>query len=245
MASQVSSEVFLSLFKELEGKITSLCPSLNGERISYSRALNEIYDLRLNPVINRWENYQLLKTAGDLRNILSHQNEVCLPTDVFFEKFKRVSDQILNPAIAYQASTKNIICCKMEDSIYEVMIRLDESNLSHLPILDKKRRVLGIFSRSSIFDKIVVDGFNPDMMKLKISDFRSVIGIEDHLNERFLFVKREANIIDLYPMLIKTAEHEKTISLILVTENGKRDESLLGVLTISDLTRSIIEKRAA
>ena len=73
--------------------------------------------------------------------------------------------------------------------------------------------------------------------ELTVYDFQKVIGLDDHLNESFYFVSRNMNIRRAFEMIIKKKAHDKIVGLLLVTENGKKDEALLGVITLTDLAK--------
>ena len=50
-------------------------------------------------------------------------------------------------------------------------------------------------------------------------------------------MKRRLSTKDAYGMLLKRSEGGKRVSLLLVTENGKQNERLLGVITALDLAK--------
>lgn len=89
-------EEFLTIFRELEEEIVKIS-GLDEGYISFNRALNEIHSKRLDPIIASDDAYEFLKSALDLRNILSHRNDVAEPTDIFLERFKKLSKNIIYP----------------------------------------------------------------------------------------------------------------------------------------------------
>jgi predicted transcriptional regulator len=225
---------FLTIFKDLEKELIAIA-DLNDEFVSFSRALNEVYYNQLNPVVSNRDNYDFLKTASDLRNILSHENNACAPTEEFLSRFEKVSEAIISPLTCYQLASKNIISLRDGDSISSVIKAMEEKKLSHLPILDSLGQVKGIFSRSTFFDfvstheKLTIDD------SYQVSDFSSVTGLEDHLNECFVFVSRYSNVLTAFSLIKKRKAHDKNVGLLLVTEHGKRNEKLLGVISMTDL----------
>lgn len=236
MTEKERIDTFLSSFKELE-KTLIILSGLQDDYVSFSRALNVIYKEKSNPLISKRENYEFLKTASEIRNLLSHQNETIVPSSEFLTRFLNITDHILNPLSCYQACSKKIETCKYTDSLYLTLAKMDELSLSHLPILDEKGVLQGVFSRSVFFDCLIYD------KTLKLSDdmtllsFKERTSIHEHLNEDFLFVKRNDTVNKAFDLLLKKNAHEKTIALLFVTENGKENEKILGVLSLTDCAR--------
>jgi CBS domain-containing protein len=236
MDDQETIDTFLTAFKQLEKELLSEA-ELKDDYVSFSRALNHLYYNRLNPVISNRDNYEFLKTASDVRNLLSHEVTSVVPTAAFLAQFQKIVQAILNPLTCYEVATKSISSCSYGDGLYKVLALMDEKSLSHLPILDSMGRVVGVFSRDVFFDYLLLNktvAFSDD---LQVSDFKEVLPLDSHLNESYLFVSRYTSLHDAYQLMVKKNAHDKNVGLLLVTEHGKSDERLLGVITLTDLAR--------
>ena len=152
-------------------------------------------------------------------------------------KFIKIATSIISPYSCYDVCTKDVAYASLGMRIKDVMKIMEDDLLTHLPILDNEKRVVGVFSRSSFFDLVKN---NPSLTideELTVYDFQTVIGLDDHLNESFYFVSKNMNIRRAFEMIIKKKAHDKIVGLLLVTENGKKDEALLGVITLTDLAK--------
>jgi hypothetical protein len=72
---------------------------------------------------------------------------------------------------------------------------------------------------------------------LIIGDIQKYIDIDNHFNERFIFVKRDdllSEIEELFVNSYKQSDH-KYIGCAFVTHNGKPTEKILGIITIWDV----------
>lgn len=236
MDDQETIDTFLTAFKQLEKELLSEA-ELKDDYVSFSRALNHLYYNRLNPVIANRDNYEFLKTASDVRNLLSHEVTSVVPTQAFLTQFQKIAQAILNPLTCYEVATKTISSCSYGDSLYKVLALMDEKSLSHLPILDSTGQVVGVFSRDVFFDYLLLNKTVTISDDLQVSDFREVLPLDSHLNESYLFVSRYTSLHDAYQLMVKKNAHDKTVGLLLVTEHGKKDERLLGVITLTDLAR--------
>ena len=64
-----------------------------------------------------------------------------------------------------------------------------------------------------------------------------IIGLYGHKNERFSFVPRKESASALFGLFGKTKAHDKQRSLLFVTKNGRKDEKVLGVISLTDLLK--------
>ena len=236
MTDEERIDAFLTSFKELEKELIYIS-RLKDEYVSFSRALNQIYYNRMNPVVAQRDCYDFLKTASDLRNILSHENDVCSPSAAFLERFDKICHAILSPYNCFEVCTKDVATCRLSTGIFEAMKRMDEGGLTHLPVLDEKDEVLGVFSRSTLFDYSLERNNVTIDETYTIQDLKDFIGIESHRNEDFFFVSRRMSVLAAFNMTLKKKAHDKQVGLLLVTENGKKSEKLLGVITAIDLAK--------
>lgn len=227
---------FLKAFKELENEIVALACISDDGHVSFSKALNVVYKSRKHPLLCEYDNYDFLKSASDLRNILSHENNMCVPSEDFLNKFIKLKDAIIHPTRCFDICTKNIVSCSLDDDLTNVVSIMYASRLSHIPVLDYDGCVVGIFSRPTLFDYFAINHKNPLLLK-KIKDFENILPIEKHSNERFLFVSKNEYVDKIYPLMFKSKEHDKNVSLLLVTKNGKSTEPLIGIISFTDLAK--------
>lgn len=238
MTDKERIDTFLSLFKKLEKELVAQSKIRDSEFISFSRALNKIHYDRLNPVIASQDNYDFLKTASDVRNLLSHEENTVIPTEDFILRFKKITMSVLHPLKCIDIATRDVFTCSRGTSLYKVMQVMDEKNLSHVPILDNRGMVTGVFSRETFFDKIISQKECTISDELLISDFEEEYSLSGHRNESYFFVSRTLSIEKAYDYLIKKNAREKKVALLLVTEHGKPEEKLLGVITALDLAKT-------
>lgn len=236
MEEKEKIDTFLSAFKELENYLEKL-DGVKDEYVPFSRMLSDIYYGRKDPLISQYDTYDFLKNAAELRNTLSHENDICVPSSSFLERFLSLKEKIIHPLNVYAISTKEIHSAILETSLEEVIGIMKEFSLSHVPLLDEKDHLVGVFSRTTLFDYIQNEGNMLSISSLKMKDFIPYIDINNHSNERFVFVSRWERVDTVFPYLLKSKEHEKNIGLLLVTENGKENEKILGLITLTDIAK--------
>jgi CBS domain-containing protein len=237
------TERFLRLFKSLEDKMISLS-GLSGGFVSFSRALDRVHAYGLNPLVADDENYQFLKTASDLRNILSHENSVCIPDVSFNDKFEGLVNEIINPLTALDIATKaeNIVYATKTSalsSIAELMVRY---HLSHVPIVEKGI-VIGVFSSTTFFQYFYQNQSLKADKDSTIADFVDLTGYDSHLNESFVFASVSQKASSLLKYFLSRKPGEKKVSCVFLTKSGNNKEKLEGLITEADLLKLPIYER--
>lgn len=240
MAENIS-ELFLDKFKQLEKKLISLANPKNNF-MGFSRALDECRYKKIVPILSNNDVYNFLKTAADLRNILSHQSNVCNPSNNFYNKFKMIADEIIDPLEVYDICTKKekIIYAGPNSNALKIVNLMIEKHLSHIPVIELGK-VVGVFSNTTFF----YDAYSKK--NLKVDDtyvIKDYVDLKNYsnFNETFLFTSRHTKASSLLKYLVKRSPEEKKVSVIFITEHGKQDEELLGLITPVDFLKSEVYK---
>ena len=204
--------------------------------VSFSRALDTIKYERKNPIVSLGSVYLFLKNASDLRNMLSHENNICVPTSDFVEKFELIKSEIEHPLTAYQICTKadKIVYATYSSKLQDIVDLMVKSHLSHVPVISQGT-VKGVFSSTTFFQSYFVNKKLKVDEDFTIADFLSVTGVREHLNEQFTFIPRNERAITLVNKFSKGKFGDKRTSCLFVTEHGRENEKLLGLITELDL----------
>lgn len=234
---------FLDNFKRLERKLIEIS-TLNDKYVSFSRALNKVYYSHLCPAISNKETHDFLKSASDLRNIISHQVDICLPTKEFNDKFEELVTEIINPLECIDIATKgkDIFYVKRGYRVVPVVRKMVEKHLSHVPVIEGER-VIGVFSKSTFFDYLYSNGKLTIDDSYIIGDFLRENDVMSHFGETYIFVSKDVKAYSLLNHFVKKKAGEKRTSVIFITEDGKKDSRLLGVLTETDLLKLPLYER--
>ena len=233
MTDEERIDLFLETFKELEKEVVSQSQIRDSDYVSFSRALNTCFHQKKNLILSDYDVYAFLRTASDIRNILSHEFDTCVPTESFIQQMKRVLHNIENPLNLFDIATKEIHSCRKEDPVKDIMEIMERYSISHLPVVNDKMHVVGVFSRSTIFD-FFSEGGHPKA-EMTIADFGDLIDLDKHHNESFLFAGKRSSIDDVFSYMAKRKPHQKHVACVFVTDNGSQNSKLRGILTLSDL----------
>ncbi len=220
---------FFDLFKRIEGKLGD--SRMDHFMVKYNEATNK--DTRLKHYKNQ------MKTLVKLRNIEAHHYKTNHFYDVSqnsIEILKKILDCIEKPRRAYDISIKSsdMMICDIDDRLIDIVTFMGEKSYSYIPIL-KDKRFYGVFSSDVLFNYFfqTTESILDDTVTLE--SLKDYLPIEAHFSEKFKFVKRGTLLADVEKMLFKSYEKPKRLEAVFITENGKNDEELLGMVTAWDI----------
>ena len=183
-----------------------------------------------------------LDSVRRIRNLMVHESGII---DNLFD----VSDDViafLDELISYlrnpvrardvMTPTEKLILGKEEDSISLLIKKMIEEGISNVPVVNDENIVIGIFNSDVLLD-LYLNNVHLDKNS-KIKDIKDYIALESQFNLRFIFVTKEYEIDVLNDYFSMSKEvYKKRLPAIFVSENGKQNSPLLGVISPIDLIR--------
>jgi len=227
------NELFKKLYNELEILLNSKYKNTNN---NYS-------------VVKRFENdskepyRSKIKLIREIRNLLVHQDALSLfpsleVSDESIDFLRKQIDFIKNPLTAEKVCIKkeNVMFASLDTNLLELIQRMNKTHYSHVPILDKKERVIGVFSENSIFSYVGAENgvINIDS-NTTLEMVKNYVLIHEHRSEEFLFVSKNLEINELEKLFQKLDSNSKKVVMLFVTHHGKENEKLIGIITPFDL----------
>ena len=184
-----------------------------------------------------------LDSIRKIRNLYIHEQgvlgELFIVNDEVILTLKEIIKYLKNPLIAKEIMTPihKIKYAKEDDSIYLKAKEIVEGGFSNIPILDREKRVIGVFNSDvllSIFIKDINIGINDNLGKIK-----EYTKLENQKNLRFIFVDDDFEIDVLNEYFINSKEnYNKRLPIIFVSEKGRSDSPLLGLISPIDLIKA-------
>lgn len=128
---------------------------------------------------------------------------------------------------------KQVYSCRLDTIISDVVSKMVKSVYSNVPVLDDQNKVIGVFSESTMLEMHMSGWTHKDTAMMKsVSD---LLPIKRHRADAFPFVAKISPVPYLRRLTEEALKEGKRIGLFLVTENGRADEPLTGILTVWDL----------
>ena len=221
------TEEFLDKYKQLENTV----------RNEYNLSNN---DSVMNFLISNKEFKEIeneLDLCRDIRNLLSHNPKIngeylVYPSEEMIKLLDEVIQKVTKPLKASNVMVKKSELCfrGMQDNVKEAMAAMKEHSYKYIPILEDGVLV-GMFSAKTILDIMTsegVDAFKDDATFERISKY---IAIENVSSKTFAFVGNSTPLCEVKDIFKEDVEHKERINIIFVTQHGKSDEKLLGIIT--------------
>ena len=236
------TDKFIDLFKELEYLIKKECNKV-GIETKEEESLNYLINKlsKKNKLINSHK--EDLDFIRRVRNINWHEKDkeyryVACPSPTTTNKLQNIVNEIKRPPFISDSKMmikrKDIFYKMIDSSIYETIKIMSEKLYTHVPIFEGNNLV-GVFSENTLLDIVRLNtGIILDE-KTDFSTIREALKIENHSMESFIFISKKKNIYDVEDLFKNYFSRHKRIGCIFVTDNGKKGENILGMLTAWDV----------
>lgn len=231
----------VSLFKELEEVIKNECKKIGiiTENKDISNLINNLSEK--NNIIRKHKNE--LDLIRNVRNLNTHQRVdkykyVVCPSPEINTRLESIINEIKNPPMIYDSKMcikrPNMYCRNVNDNVYETIKTMSERLFTHVPIFEENKLV-GVFSENTLLDIVRIQtGIILDE-NTNFSSIREALKPERHSMESFEFISRKKNIYDVQNLFKNYFSTHKRVGCVYITENGRREETILGMLTAWDV----------
>ena len=231
----------VELFKELEEVIRKKCGlvGIKTDNVSIDSQIKELS--KKNSVVRRYQDDLLI--IKQVRNINTHQRNdkygyVVCPNPDMNIKLKSIIDEINNPPTIYNSNMcikKQYMYCKtINDTVESTIKDMVDKTYTYVPILENGI-IKGVFSESSLLDIVDTESGIIIDKNTKFADILEYLKLENHSTEEFIFISRNKNIYDVEDIFKDYFIRKKRVGCVYITESGKADESILGMLTAWDV----------
>lgn len=221
------TEEFLDKYKQLENLV----------RNEYNLGNN---DSVMNFLISNKEFKEIeneLDLCRDTRNLLSHNPKIngeylVYPSEEMIKLLDEVIQKVTKPLKASNVMVKKSELCfrGMQDNVKEAMVAMKEHSYKYIPILEDGVLV-GMFSAKTVLDIITSEGVEAFKDDVTFESISKYIAIENVSSKTFAFVGNSVPLCEVKDIFKEDVENKERINIIFVTQHGKSDEKLLGIIT--------------
>lgn len=232
MDGRERAEFFLDLYKQLEDELDD---KYRNARRHYSSVIFEFAkDKESEPVRDK------LDICRQIRNLLAHTaslggEPVAEPSWPVVEAMQEVLNFVRRPPLAIEYATRGdqVLRAKPSQKVLRVMDVMEKNGYSHVPVM-KENRFIGVFSVGSVFRYVLKNGGKGLTPDTTIRDLRGYLAVEEHI-ENYEFVSQNATYITVRDKFQQVRAKNKRVSVIFITQDGRTDQPLLGMLTPWDV----------
>lgn len=180
--------------------------------------------------------YDDLKQYAKLRNALVHDKiklgtYIAEPHIDVVEHIEKIAAIFNKPNYALSIATKNVIYFNSGDSILSILPTIKKYGYAQYPVFDNKECV-GIVKNGDIISWMSDHIINTivDLTDVKVSDVMA-----NAKNHPIEFVPKSIDIFTIEDIFEDSHKDGVDLELVIITENGKRSEKPLGMVTAWDL----------
>jgi len=220
---------FLEYFNEIEKYLNNKDDNSN---IGFTRLIGKYQDS--DKIIRQYAGE--LMHLKDIRNLLVHNNNYyAIPNEFSLEKIKNIRDKVINPPKVYPLFNSKVETVSNQQPIIKVIKFMKERSYSQIPVVNNDNQFLDLITNNAISRWI---GSLADKDRAQIIFEQALVkDVLDYEEESsvFEFISKEALIVDVIDKFEESQKKGKKLEAIFITDNGKKSEKLLDILTSWDL----------
>lgn len=221
-------EKFIEKYKELEYAINS--------KYNIPKSSSEVSFLARTKEFSKYR--KELEYCREVRNFLQHETKIdkefaIIPSDEMIKLIDKMIYLVNNPISCLSISKKltQIFYKSLDDYVLESMLAIDHKMYSHIPIIENNKLV-GVFSKTSIFNFLLEDNIDKLNSALKFKDIRKYIDLDA---EAYMFCDEVITVNEMEELIVSEFKKGRKISMIFITSNALETGNVIGMFTPFDV----------
>lgn len=228
-----NAERFIEIYNKIDRYLTDL------DKPEYQSFTSKIKYSK-NPLIKTFK-HELIDYA-ELRNAIVHKSKIggkfiAEPLDEVVNDFENILNKLQNPKKVSQLFQFIVIGRDKNEKLDGILKEMKTLSFSQFPVFENGKVIEIIntntiarwLGRNIVENEIIVE--NPTIEEL-------LIDIE--FKKNYKFISRNEDIHTAFSIFMSNIEQKKcNLDAIFITDSGKEDEKLLGLITIADISKHI------
>lgn len=231
--ANINSDRFLSAFNNIHDFIKK--ESGSNRHVGFTEGLNKLR--HKNFILARC--FDDLQVFNDLRNVIVHRKNqveysIAEPHIETVINIENILGHLIKPERVYPKYASNVKSFTTDESLTTILIEVNQQGYSQFPIYDDNGQFIGLLTENGITNWLS-RSLNDDLISISDTKINDVIQYEE-IQSHFLFVSRNISVFEAKEKFLNHLE-VGTVKLdaLLITENGKKTETLLGIITPWDV----------
>jgi CBS domain-containing protein len=229
-----ATEEFIRCFESIKGEVNRRAGAPSSIAFEIERASERDGLVR--------KNRALLVYMRDVRNALQHPRHrsaggAIEVTQSFLAEAADLLRHLENPPKANDVGValKNILTGRLSDRLGDLADEMKRNGFSHIPILDERESVIGVFNEAAVFDHLWGDNETIVGREMKVGDIFNHCRLDAGHTETFRFVSPRTALEDLVTMFLGIESATTRLGAAFVTVSGKSNEPLQRLITPWDV----------
>ncbi|MCG8602944.1 MAG: CBS domain-containing protein [Verrucomicrobiales bacterium] len=176
-----------------------------------------------------------LRMVAGLRNVIIHEKvkphlQLAIPTETVVTRLELLAEEITNPPRVFPVFQTKVERIQMKDSLREVLALVEKRDYSQFPVY-REDRFQGLLTENGITRWLASQVTNTlSLVDFEEATIQQIIKQDDN-RRNYRFVDRDCTISRAEQIF---RDHE-LLEAIFITQNSKKSESLLGIITRWDI----------
>lgn len=224
LANKRNSEIFLEVFTEIERSLKEICKD------EYTTNFSDL--LRKARSLNQVVNYYAsdLKEFSQLRNAIVHTRRqnfiIAEPHPDVVQEVIHIKNLLQNPPVVKTVMKLNPYSVSPSASVKEVLTTFAEKGFMRCPVVENGK-IIGLITAKTIARWLVNSSGIID--NTPVSQLLNYIDDDD-----YCIVSENTDVVSLIGLFNNSVRNGAYLQAALVTQNGKPDSLLVGIITPSD-----------
>lgn len=228
----LNSDCFLIAFSSIERDLRALAKK--GRVMGFSSLVDPVS--QCNSIVRR---YRIdLKEFADLRNAIVHERSdghvIAEPNDEAVKKIEHIALLLRDPPKAAALFKCKVATLSADDPIARGVKTMSEQSFSQMPVYDGV--AFANLLTANTIARWLGASVEEDVFSLSETPVSEVLNYTE-CQSSCEFVRRDAPVFDILQRFEAVKDASKRLEAVLITENGKPDEALLGIVTIWDFPK--------
>ena len=228
------TEIFIRTFEEIVTEVNHRARASSWYSFEIEKATERDGVVR--------KNRPLLIYIRDVRNALQHpkhrsEGHAIQVSEAFLDEVQALLSHLKKPPTASSVGVprKKIQTAGLTDGLGDLADEMKQHGFSHVPIVDVRDAVIGVFNEAAVFDYLWAEAETIVGRRMQISDILPHCRLDAGHTENFKFVKPSTPIDDLAEMFLGLGSPTTRVGASFVTASGKKTEPLQGLITPWDV----------
>ena len=195
-----------------------------------------------NKVVQRFKDE--LISFGELRNAIVHNPKIgnqtiAEPHEKTVFRFSELYKVIIDPKKVIPEFQSKVLGANKNDYINDILIEMTKNSFSQFPVINENGFVNELINNNTISRWLasqLEEKGTVIIENVRVGDMVSEI----EFKENYKFISRNTTIYEAYYLFIdQINKKQRNLDALFITQNGKTNESILGLITIEDIASMI------
>ncbi|MCM3089245.1 CBS domain-containing protein [Bhargavaea ginsengi] len=228
-----NSERFLVAFNRIEKALEKMTGS--NTYVSFFKLID--FAKKKNAIVRRFEDD--LREYGDLRNAIVHHRTaieyaIAEPHGEVVEKIEQIDRILTEPPVAGGQFRRQVRIFSPDDSLADALRMAGKKKDFQIPVFEDGE-FRGLISPSGLMEYLA-ETVADDVISREITTLSDILR-HIHTGRSYEFISANLSVYAAEEMFSDAVVKGRRLEALLITENGRRDEKLIGIITPWDLMK--------